>query len=475
MQQAAPNIVRVQSAETILKYPDFNAAEALSRMPDISLSSDTGEGRFVQIRGIDANLDGATYGGVPLLNTNPGGTAAGGGGRAVEFDTIPHGRHRRHHRHPDRPAGPRGRGPGRLDRAVAAHGGAHRPAVPRSHPGRRLRAPARARRPLRRRDRRRRPLRLRRQGLLPRHGGQDQAPRAGFISNPDAVLVRADRLGARGPPRGRRPRGKLRATTAARPSNAVSQYDLRRYDYHRRRFGYGGEFDFQPNDDHTYYIRADIAGYTESVHKNFLLFTNMDDPTVNPAQSAAVRSTDRPSPQVDARPTSAETHRNQVYVVGGKDRFGDVVIDYHAAYSRATFDVDRSTGAKFNGPGDVADHLRQRDDAELPDLQLPGRLQRQRRRCLHALEHRQRRRRRRRPRVVVRRQRAVSGAPLRRGRRGQVRRRGAPAQQGRHRVRQQLQRAPAAVAGRALVPGDHATTTTTTATARRSTCTPSES
>src|SRR5208283_5214036 len=58
---------------------------------DISLSSDTGEGRFVQIRGIDANLDGATYGGIPLLNTNPGGTAAGGGGRAVEFDTIPTG------------------------------------------------------------------------------------------------------------------------------------------------------------------------------------------------------------------------------------------------------------------------------------------------------------------------------------------------------------------------------------------------
>src|SRR3984957_1988562 len=91
VEQAAPNVVRIQSAETILKYPDFNAAEALGRMPDVSLSSDTGEGRFVQIRGIDANLDGATYGGIPLLNTNPGGTAAGGGGRAVEYDTIPTG------------------------------------------------------------------------------------------------------------------------------------------------------------------------------------------------------------------------------------------------------------------------------------------------------------------------------------------------------------------------------------------------
>ena len=46
LQMEAPNLVSVQSAETIAKYPDFNAAEALGRMPDISLSSDTGEGRY---------------------------------------------------------------------------------------------------------------------------------------------------------------------------------------------------------------------------------------------------------------------------------------------------------------------------------------------------------------------------------------------------------------------------------------------
>jgi outer membrane receptor for ferrienterochelin and colicin len=90
VQFQAPNIVNVQSAETIAKYPDFNAAEALGRIPGISLSSDTGEGRFVNIRGIDGNLNGATYGGVVLLNTNPGGTVFGSG-RAVEFDTIPTG------------------------------------------------------------------------------------------------------------------------------------------------------------------------------------------------------------------------------------------------------------------------------------------------------------------------------------------------------------------------------------------------
>jgi outer membrane receptor protein involved in Fe transport len=89
-QKTAPNLIVVQPAESIAKYPDFNAAEALSRVPGISLSSDTGEGRFVNIRGIDGNLNGATYGGVVLLNTNPAGTVFGSG-RAVEFDTIPTG------------------------------------------------------------------------------------------------------------------------------------------------------------------------------------------------------------------------------------------------------------------------------------------------------------------------------------------------------------------------------------------------
>src|ERR1700750_1273119 len=60
VQSLAPNLIEVQSAETIAKYPDFNAAEAMGRIPGISLSSDTGEGRFVNIRGIDANLNGAT-------------------------------------------------------------------------------------------------------------------------------------------------------------------------------------------------------------------------------------------------------------------------------------------------------------------------------------------------------------------------------------------------------------------------------
>ena len=90
-QKAAINLINIQSAETIAKYPDYNAAEALGRVSGVALSIDTGEGRFVNIRGLDGNLNGATFGGATLLNTQAGGTYFNASGRAVEFDTVPVG------------------------------------------------------------------------------------------------------------------------------------------------------------------------------------------------------------------------------------------------------------------------------------------------------------------------------------------------------------------------------------------------
>lgn len=137
--------------------------------------------------------------------------------------------------------------------------------------------------------------------------------------------------------------------------HASSGFDLRRYDYHRRRFGYGGEFDFIPNPDHSFYIRADVAGYTEAVHKNFLLFRNVSAAEnadtgaipVDPADPRGFLVTTQPQVTLT---DEQETHRNQVYTAGGVDHFGDAVLDYHVAYSRATFSVGYNIGARFAGP-----------------------------------------------------------------------------------------------------------------------------
>jgi hypothetical protein len=85
----APNIIEVQPLSEIIKLPNINMAEALQRIPGISLETDSGEGRFVDIRGLDSDLNGTTYAGVRLPASNP--SSPFGGGRATAFDTFPTG------------------------------------------------------------------------------------------------------------------------------------------------------------------------------------------------------------------------------------------------------------------------------------------------------------------------------------------------------------------------------------------------
>lgn len=368
-QLEAPNLINVQSAETIAKYPDFNAAEALGRIPGVTLSSDTGEGRFVEIRGIDGNLNGATYGGVVLLNTNPGGTIFGSG-RAVEFDTIPTGAidgiivtktgmpdHEAEGLGGSVELTPRSAATITRPFAEATLGWGYEFAHDHAGP---LNADLAVGTRFGFGD----------HGLTIQGEGADAGPRAGWMSNPtpfSLVLTaswRADRRGF----------DDLEADYIDDPSlgpdfdKAFADLQMRRYDYHRRRFGYGGEFDFQPNDDHRYYARASIAGYVESVIKNRLTYDSMDgfvaqDPSnANGFISAAdlsIKGTDE-----------EETHRNQVYAIGGQDQFGDVVLDYHAAYSRATFNVGRNYGAAFDGPSGVPVRYDNTTDPDFPAIQI---------------------------------------------------------------------------------------------------------
>ncbi|MBP2160437.1 MULTISPECIES: TonB-dependent receptor [Asticcacaulis] len=77
------NISDRVSADAIGNLPDRNVAEAIARVPGVSLSLEQGEGRYISIRGIDPNLnqvqvDGATA-------AAPGGSRLG---RAVPLDTL---------------------------------------------------------------------------------------------------------------------------------------------------------------------------------------------------------------------------------------------------------------------------------------------------------------------------------------------------------------------------------------------------
>lgn len=80
----ADNVVETLAANDVGKLPDQNVAEAVKRLPGLSVANDQGEGRYVIIRGIDPNLINVTLNGQTL-------PAPEAGGRVVKLDDLPSG------------------------------------------------------------------------------------------------------------------------------------------------------------------------------------------------------------------------------------------------------------------------------------------------------------------------------------------------------------------------------------------------
>jgi len=84
VQEQADHIVSVVSSDDIGHLPDKNAAEALARVPGVSVQRDQGEGRYVVVRGLDADYNSVTINGA--LVPSPEATR-----RAVALDVLPAG------------------------------------------------------------------------------------------------------------------------------------------------------------------------------------------------------------------------------------------------------------------------------------------------------------------------------------------------------------------------------------------------
>lgn len=77
-------MINVISASDIGKLPDRNAAEAVQRIPGVSIERDQGEGRFVAIRGLPAQWNSATLNGNRIPTAEEETTS-----RATAFDFFP--------------------------------------------------------------------------------------------------------------------------------------------------------------------------------------------------------------------------------------------------------------------------------------------------------------------------------------------------------------------------------------------------
>lgn len=351
-QLKALNIVNIQSAETIAKYPDINAAEAISRVPGVSLSIDTAEGRFVNIRGLDGNFNGATFGGVVLLNTQPGGTYFNSAGRAVEFDTVPIGAI-------DRLSVIK---TGLPDHEAEGIGGSveltPRTAIGHTKPF----------------------------AEVVLGGGIQTQRNKGFYR--DEVVIGA-------------PFGGKNASGDAPFSFVVSQFlyndkrgfddieaayiddqpntpdkafdalELRRYQYNRKRFGYSGEFDFTPDADNRLYARASFAGYNETVHRNRLEIDGLaDGVVVDPANAKGFLVTGGST--VKTLRDEDEAHRNLVVQVGGDHHFDTVTFNWFGAFSRATYDKYYDYNSTFAGPSGLGIKYDNTTDPNHPKYTVTG-------------------------------------------------------------------------------------------------------
>jgi TonB-dependent receptor len=80
--RAADNILNVLPAQVITSLPNANIADAVARLPGVTLERDEGEGKYVQIRGTEPRLSNLTIDGVEIPSPE-------GGIRQVKLDVIP--------------------------------------------------------------------------------------------------------------------------------------------------------------------------------------------------------------------------------------------------------------------------------------------------------------------------------------------------------------------------------------------------
>jgi TonB-dependent receptor len=82
IQRTSDNLLQVMPIQTITSLPNANLADALGRMPSVTLERDEGEGKYVQVRGTEPRLTNTTVDGVNLPSEEPG-------VRQIKFDAIP--------------------------------------------------------------------------------------------------------------------------------------------------------------------------------------------------------------------------------------------------------------------------------------------------------------------------------------------------------------------------------------------------
>jgi TonB-dependent receptor len=344
--EQAPNILDAQPLSEILKLPDINTAEALQRVPGISLETDSGEGRFIHIRGLDADLNGTTYGGVRLPASNA--ASPSGGGRAVAFDAFPTGiiggvevtKTQR----PDMDAEALGGSINLVPRTGAEHGGA--PFIDADL--------GTGYEPLRE---------------TPVYHGEVSAGRSfdggdgigGLFAGANAfsavvtAVYHEDKRGIDDVEE-----SYTDQQSSGVPDKVLSNLQFRRYEYHRRRYGTAANFDAKASDSTSLYVRVLWSGYLEGADKHYLVLNNLDSDSGCTPLPGCIQDPNNPNgfiasnAQLTQQTTdSLERIENGVGMVGGSSVFSTFKLDYRASFALGTDRVSSNFGSVWTDPNPV--------------------------------------------------------------------------------------------------------------------------
>ncbi len=333
VKKQAPVIIDIAPLEQIRSLPDENAAEALQRLPGISMESDSGAGRFVNIRGMDADLNGTTYDGVRMMANNP--ASPQGGGRAVALDAFPAGFF------------------GGLEviktftPAMDAEGlGGVVNIQPRTIPmgedhvfdasiGGGVES-------------------LRPTGLykgditLGKRFFDDRLSvifSYGFLKDSRAIDdIEADYIND--------PTVVPPGTSAFLTQKAFDDVQYRWYQYHRTRQGYGGGVTYKLSDMTEVYLRGFHAGYTETANKHEFVLNGLADSIVSVDNATGNFTSSGVSPYYSNIITK-EKLGNDLIEVGGKTALGPVTMDARGSWTRGSDQFPYSVNARFVDPTGV--------------------------------------------------------------------------------------------------------------------------
>jgi len=86
MKRSESGVVDAIVAEDIADFPDLNLAEAIQRIPGVSINRMNGEGRQITVRGLGGDFNRIRINGMEAQNTSGGTDSSGGSNRGRDFD-----------------------------------------------------------------------------------------------------------------------------------------------------------------------------------------------------------------------------------------------------------------------------------------------------------------------------------------------------------------------------------------------------